>query len=394
MKTLPALACVCCLLSLYTAGAAETLKEKLDREKAAMDSLNATLERDREVLTRTELQKMSTGTQLDRLQQEGTRAKNELRRLSVKEKSLQGRVDRTRQALGVAEKKVVDRRSGIAERLRRSYKLARQNPVAVLLSGTSLGEGVRRLTYLAKAAQQDRVDLAVLMSVKEDVRRTLRLRRTQHTHQQTFVRAKEKKRRELESSVSDYNSRLRRLNREESLLKTTIRENTERFVESQNRFAKLIQEFERQRLAGRRLAELPDFNFDDKQGALPWPVRGQILTGFGRVQDPELGTWTMNRGITIGSDAGTDVLAIAPGEVMLVDWWRGYGQLVLLRHPAGYYSLYSHLESRSVEVGEILAEGALVGTVGSTGRLDGVSQLHLEIMKGEQALDPTAWLEP
>ncbi len=60
MKTLPALACVCCLLSLYTAGAAETLKEKLDREKAAMDSLNATLERDREVLTRTELQKMST----------------------------------------------------------------------------------------------------------------------------------------------------------------------------------------------------------------------------------------------------------------------------------------------------------------------------------------------
>ncbi len=79
---------------------------------------------------------------------------------------------------------------------------------------------------------------------------------------------------------------------------------------------------------------------------------------------------------------------------MLIDWWRGFGQLVLLRHPSGYYTLYSHLESRSVEVGEILAEGALIGTVGSTGRLDRVPQLHFEIMKEEQALDPMDWLAP
>ena len=115
---------------------------------------------------------------------------------------------------------------------------------------------------------------------------------------------------------------------------------------------------------------------------------------FGRVKDPELGTWTMNRGVAIAADAGTDVLAIAPGEVMLVDWWRGYGQLVLLRHPRGYYTLYSHLQSRSVEQGEILNEGALIGTVGSTGRLDGVPQLHFEIMEQEQALNPVEWLVP
>jgi murein DD-endopeptidase MepM/ murein hydrolase activator NlpD len=139
---------------------------------------------------------------------------------------------------------------------------------------------------------------------------------------------------------------------------------------------------------------LPDFDFTGKRGALPWPVRGKILTRFGRVQDPDLGTWTMNRGVTISAGAGTDVLAVAPGEVMLIDWWRGYGQLVLLRHPSGYYTLYSHLESRSVEIGEILAEGALIGTVGSTGRLDGVPQLNFEIMQEEQPLDPTGWLEP
>ena len=236
--------------------------------------------------------------------------------------------------------------------------------------------------------------MATLATARERVRKNLRIGQVQHAHHQTLVRVTQKKEQDLQSSVSEYNTRLRRLRREETLLKSAIQENFEELEESQNRIAEIIKEIERQRLAGRRRAELPDFDFTGKKGTLPWPVRGTILTGFGRVREPDRGTWTMNRGVTISAETGTDVQAIAPGEVMLIDWWRGYGQLVLLRHPQGYYTLYAHLESRSVEVGEILAEGALIGTVGSTGRLDDVSQLHFEVMKEEQALAPNAWLNP
>ena len=103
--------CVTCLFLCAALGSnaiaapagAETLKEKLDREKAAMDSLHATLEQDREVLTRTELQKLSVGTQLDRLQQTAVRTKRELRGLAAKGRSLLTRVSQTREALAVAE---------------------------------------------------------------------------------------------------------------------------------------------------------------------------------------------------------------------------------------------------------------------------------------------------
>ena len=382
------------ILLMLGAASAETLQEKLDREKAAMDSLNATLERNQAVLSQTELKKLSTGSQLDRLQQQGAQTKRELRGLAAMERSLESRVSQTRKALTTAERYLKSHQSGIADRLRTSYKLARQNPLALLFSGGSLSEGVRRLTYLSKAQQQDRVDMATLATARERVRKNLRIGQVQHAHHQTLVRVMQKKERDLQSSVSEYNTRLRRLRREETLLKSAIQENFEELEESQNRIAEIIKEIERQRLAGRRLAELPDFDFTGKKGTLPWPVRGTILTAFGRVRDPDLGTWTMNRGVTISAETGTDVQAIAPGEVMLIDWWRGYGQLVLLRHPQGYYTLYAHLESRSVEVGQILAEGALIGTVGSTGRLDDVSQLHFEVMKEEQALDPNAWLNP
>jgi murein hydrolase activator len=373
---------------------AETLQEKLDREKAAMDSLNTALENDRKVLSQTARRKVSTGTQLDRLQQEGVRTKQELRSLAARERGLQLRVQQSRQALSTAERKLVHHQDGIGDRLRTAYKLSRKDPLTVLLSGASLSEGVRRLTYLSKVAQQDRVDLATLASAKMTVQKNLKLRQIQYAHQQALVQTTRKKERNLSSSVSDYNRKLRSLKRQETVLKSVISENNERLAESQNRIGEIIKEIERQRLAGRRLAVLPDFDFVGKQGALPWPVRGKVLSRFGRVQDPELGTWTMNRGVSIAADAGTDVLVIAPGEVVLVDWWRGYGQLVLMRHPDGYYTLYGHLESRSVEVGEILNEGALIGTVGNTGRLDGVAQLHFEIMKEEEALNPISWLVP
>ena len=371
---------------------AESLQEKLDREKAALDSLHSMLEKDRQVLNKTEERKVSTGAELDRLQRQGAETRRSLRNLAARERGLESRVNRTRQALGTAERRLSNRQEGIEDRLRTSYKLARKDPIEILLSGASLSEGIRRMRYLGKAARQDRVDLATLADARETVRNNLKVQQVQHAHQQALVHATRKKEAELESSVSTYNTRLRRLKREETLLKSTIRENNEQIAESQSRIAEIIKEIERQRLAGRRLAELPDFDFPGMQGKLPWPVSGSVLTRFGRVQDPELKTWTFNRGITIGASAGTDVLVIAPGEVMLVDWWRGYGQLVLLRHPDGYYTLYSHLETRSVEVGEILNKGALIGTVGSTGRLDGVPQLHFEIMKEEDALDPMAWL--
>lgn len=372
---------------------AETLQEKLDREKAAVDSLNAMLEKTREVLSETEKRKMTTGARLDRLQQDAASTKRELRGLTAKEQSLAIRVNRTRSSLVAAERRLEERRDEVADRLRTTYKLARRDPLAVLFSGASMSEGLRRLKYLGLAARQDRVDAAALAASREEVRRTLRLRQIQHAQQQTLVRATQSKEAELRSTMTEYDGRLKQLTRKETLLRAARQEYQAQLEESQNRMGEIIKELERQRLAGRRLAALPDFDFAGHRGSLPWPVKGRVLTRFGRVKDPDLGTVTMNRGITIGAPEGADVLAIAPGEVMLIDWWRGYGQLVLLRHNDGYYTLYSHLDSRSVEVGEILAEGALIGTVGATGRLDNVPQLHFEIMKEEEVLNPADWLE-
>ena len=101
--TRPVLTIVALCVLTASAAVAETLQEKLDRENAALDSLNSALEKDRAVLTRTERQKVSFGSELDRLQKDASEKKRRLREFALREKSLSVRVNRERDALSAAE---------------------------------------------------------------------------------------------------------------------------------------------------------------------------------------------------------------------------------------------------------------------------------------------------
>ena len=68
------------------------------------------------------------------------------------------------------------------------------------------------------------------------------------------------------------------------------------------------------------------------------------------------------------------------------------GQLVILNHGDGYYTLYGHLSSISVSVGNEVASGQTVGRSGETGSLKG-PVLHFEVRKGGQSLNPLQWLQ-
>lgn len=118
-----------------------------------------------------------------------------------------------------------------------------------------------------------------------------------------------------------------------------------------------------------------------------WPVRGRILSSFGPKADG-----LHNDGINIAARAGSPVLAAENGIVVYAgNELRGFGNLLLVRHADGWITAYAHLDKMLVKKGQKVTRGQAIGTVGSTG---GVSQpqLHFEIRKGTQAVDPTKFL--
>jgi septal ring factor EnvC (AmiA/AmiB activator) len=242
-------------------------------------------------------------------------------------------------------------------------------------------------------ADQDHRDFQALQTARKRVSDLYSVQSAQHRQQQALLQGKLKKEQNLQRLATDKSRVVKQLKNSASKRLQAIRDMKKREAESAERVADLIKEIQEAQRRGKRLAELPPFDFLGHQGALDWPVLGKVVVQFGRQQDPELKTWTFNRGINIAATEGTAVQAVAPGEVVLVDWFPGYGRFVLLRHPGEYFSLYGHLNEDQVQTGEILAEGTTVGTAGSTGRLDGKPQLHFEIMKGENPMDPLEWLK-
>lgn len=118
-----------------------------------------------------------------------------------------------------------------------------------------------------------------------------------------------------------------------------------------------------------------------------WPVRGRVLSTFGPKADG-----LHNDGINIAARAGAPVVAAENGVVVYAgSELKGFGNLLLVRHADGWMTAYAHLDKTLVKKGQKVTRGQAIGTVGSTGAVN-QPQLHFEIRKGTQAVDPAKFL--
>ena len=131
--------------------------------------------------------------------------------------------------------------------------------------------------------------------------------------------------------------------------------------------------------------------FAGQKGRLASPVPGRVVQAFGLVVDADFGTQTFRSGVVFEAALGTPVLAVAPAVVRFAGWFRGYGRLVILDHGDRYFTVSGHLAELAVEVGDAVAAGEEIGTVGDTGSLSG-ARLYFEIRQGSEPLDPGDWL--
>jgi murein DD-endopeptidase MepM/ murein hydrolase activator NlpD len=124
-------------------------------------------------------------------------------------------------------------------------------------------------------------------------------------------------------------------------------------------------------------------------GAFLWPVRGNVLATYGSKSDG-----SHNDGINIAAPRGTAVQAADGGIVAYTgNELRGYGNLILVKHANGWISAYAHCDSILVKRGEKVGRGQLIARVGSTGNVS-EPQLHFELRRGQQAVDPREFLAP
>ena len=118
-------------------------------------------------------------------------------------------------------------------------------------------------------------------------------------------------------------------------------------------------------------------------GQFIWPAEGRIISRYG----PKEGG-LHNDGINIAVPAGTSVMAAQSGVVAYAgNELRGYGNLLLVRHSNGWMTAYAHNGELLVARGDMVTKGQAIATAGRTGSVQ-VPQIHFEIRRGSEALDP------
>lgn len=122
-------------------------------------------------------------------------------------------------------------------------------------------------------------------------------------------------------------------------------------------------------------------------GSFRWPVRGRIISEYGAKPNGE-----KNEGINLAVPEGTSIKAADGGEVIYSgNELKGYGNLVLVRHPNGFVSAYAHASELMVSRGDKVTRGQIIARAGTTGSVS-QPQLHFELRKGQKAVDPKPYL--
>lgn len=122
-------------------------------------------------------------------------------------------------------------------------------------------------------------------------------------------------------------------------------------------------------------------------GGFVWPVEGRVLSSFGAKAAS-----LHNDGLNIAAPMGAPVRAADNGVVAYAgDKIRGFGNMLLIKHSDGLITAYAHADKLLVARGDVVSRGQVVARVGKSGGID-APQLHFEVRKGSQAVDPRKFL--
>lgn len=335
-------------------------------------------ERDIEKMSRKE---RSILGELDRLDRTIHRKATELRKIRAElEKVRSGIASRDGKIKELARE--VEELSGkLSRRLEAMYKMKRGEAVRLIFSSATPASLGRRHKYLAVIMESDSRLIA------ECDEKITRLRK-----EKASLTELEAKKETLASTIARNRNEAVALKRKRKVFLANIQR-------EKGRRESVVEEL---RDAARELARLLDDlrgdeyvpgeagGFAAMKGSLKMPVKGDIISNYGRHVHPRFKTVTFNNGILIEASAGEPARSVFEGRVAYVGWLKGYGQIMIVDHGGGYYTLFAHLSRILKEKGDKVEKGEEVALVGDTGPA-GTSGLYFEIREKGVPKDPVPW---
>lgn len=358
--------------------------QRMQAEAAAIDRR---LEAHRATLERVRAEETSAAARLQSLEAAIDHRRGQAARLQDAISGVEARIEQAQAEERAMAADLQVQADALAVRLVALYKLNRLGTLHVLASAASVNEMIQRKYLLERILGADarRID-----RYRED-RRRLEDLETQLAGQRA----------NLESLVADHRAQLAALTddrQQRSLLLNEIRNKKElelAAIESLGQSAAeleaIIGDLTRQQ-AGTGPAAGGAGSFGGHRGRLEMPVSGKVVTLFGPFKNTRYNVMNFRSGVDIEAERGEPIRAVFAGRVLFADYFKGYGNMLIIDHGHNYCTLYAHLEELFIQKGAPVERGEVVATVGDSGSLSGAG-LYFEVRHLGKPEDPLKWFK-
>ncbi len=320
----------------------------------------------------------------------------ELEALHIQERHLESHLLQLDADLSQAEVDLETKRGAVRGRARALYMGSERGFLQLLFSAQDLGELIQGSRYLIHVLARDERLLADLHGQRDDVD-TLRADR-QEEYDRLHTRIAERQttqseQRDLRERRTALLSGVRSDRRAVALAAAEAQRGEEVILEATTAATPIAPvEPPGEEAATPDPVETASLGFGGQQGRLILPAVGDIVATFGWYDVEGAQDRAFRRGIDIAATQGDQVRAVFAGQVRRAELIRGFGKAVILDHGEGYFTIYAHLATVGVGVGEMVTASQPIGTVGDTGSTEGV-KLHFEIRQQKEPVDPLAWIK-
>ena len=322
--------------------------------------------------------------------------------LSSELKTVESGVASTQKQIQLTQTELEHKKAEITRRVSSLYKAGEMGNVRLFFSSGSIPQAMENRRYMRSVLDNDK------MLFLDYQNRLLQLNGLKESLEKEAVR-KEKlserikaKKEEIENEKSKKSALLSQVRLEKKGYQRSLQElqaNARRLqsmverLEARSRKSYTQKDGKKKLVPGGDYQQPPvsDKGFGSQRGRLSTPASGAIVSSFGKHKHPEFNSFTFNNGITIAASMNADIKAVFDGEVIFAEKFKGYGNMLIIDHGGGYFTLYAHTSRINRKVGSSVRKNEVVAQVGDTDSTDG-AKLYFEIRYQGKPVDPGPWL--
>ncbi len=267
------------------------------------------------------------------------------------------------------------------DRIRSAYEQGEASYIEIILQAESIYDFISKIEIVSQIAENDRKVIDEVTESKkiiEDKKKEIEKNKADNEAAAQQLKSKQKT---LSAKQAASDSLIDEMNSDEAA--------TKRAVIAAEKAEEELQAEIRASLATSNNTTAID------TGEFRWPLASKfsnITSKFGYRTHPVTGVYKLHTGVDIASSGinGSAIYAAKGGIVTKAGYNTGYGNYILIDHGGGYATLYGHARTLSVSVGQTVAKGDVIATVGSTGYSTG-PHLHFEIIKNGEYTNPLSY---